>query len=73
MMLISVVAKEEDDVARVTEAVTRTVICALKSAQSDDNTDDWLNPTEVINNNCSLMSFMLACLEFSSTLCTFLK
>ncbi|XP_013883958.1 HSPB1-associated protein 1 homolog [Austrofundulus limnaeus] len=38
---------EEDDVARVTEAVTRTVVCALKSAPSDDNTDNWLNPTEV--------------------------
>ncbi|XP_037542711.1 HSPB1-associated protein 1 homolog [Nematolebias whitei] len=37
---------EVDDVARVTEAVTKTVVCALKSAQSDDNTDNWLNPTE---------------------------
>ncbi|KAM4731663.1 HSPB1-associated protein 1 homolog isoform 2-T3 [Anableps anableps] len=37
---------EVDDVARVSEAVTKTVVCALKSAQSDDNTDTWLNPTE---------------------------
>lgn len=59
-MLTSVVAQEEDDVARVTEAVTRTVVCALKSAQSDDNTDNWLNPTEVTNNTCSVMSFILA-------------
>ncbi|XP_030614460.1 HSPB1-associated protein 1 homolog [Archocentrus centrarchus] len=37
---------EVDDVARVNEAVTKTVVCAIKSARSDDNTDDWLNPTE---------------------------
>ncbi|KAM9850611.1 HSPB1-associated protein 1 homolog [Aulostomus maculatus] len=37
---------EEDDVARVSEAVTKTVVCALKTAPSDDNADDWLNPTE---------------------------
>ncbi|XP_075968365.1 HSPB1-associated protein 1 homolog isoform X3 [Anarhichas minor] len=34
---------EEDDVERVGEAVTRTVACAFKR---DDDTDDWLNPTE---------------------------
>ncbi|XP_038577006.1 HSPB1-associated protein 1 homolog isoform X1 [Micropterus salmoides] len=37
---------EVDDVARVSEAVTKAVVSALKSAPSDDNTDDWLNPTE---------------------------
>ncbi|KAM3607520.1 uncharacterized protein V6R79_009149 [Siganus canaliculatus] len=37
---------EVDDMARVGEAVTKAVVCALKSAPSDDNTDDWLNPTE---------------------------
>lgn len=46
--------QEVDDVARVNEAVTKTVVCAIKSARSDDNTDDWLNPTEVTN-NCSLL------------------
>ncbi|XP_034550656.1 HSPB1-associated protein 1 homolog [Notolabrus celidotus] len=35
-----------DHIARVSEAVTKTVVCALKSTPSDDNTDDWLNPTE---------------------------
>lgn len=35
-----------DHVSRVSEAVTKTVVCALKSTPSDDNTDDWLNPTE---------------------------
>nr|XP_019960545.1 PREDICTED: HSPB1-associated protein 1 [Paralichthys olivaceus] len=35
---------EADDVARVSEAVTKAVVCAMKS---DDNPDDWLNPTEV--------------------------
>lgn len=34
---------------RVSEAVTKAVVCALKSSPSDDNTDDWLNPTEVAN------------------------
>ncbi|CAJ1079137.1 HSPB1-associated protein 1 homolog [Xyrichtys novacula] len=38
--------QDVDHIARVNEAVTKTVVCALKSAPSDDNTDDWLNPTE---------------------------
>ncbi|CAL9689757.1 unnamed protein product [Knipowitschia caucasica] len=37
----------EDDEARVSEAVTRAVVCALKSAPSDDNQDEWINPTEI--------------------------
>ncbi|XP_077435458.1 HSPB1-associated protein 1 homolog isoform X2 [Vanacampus margaritifer] len=39
---------EDDHVARVGEAVTRTVVCAMKRAQGDDDDDDerWLNPTE---------------------------
>lgn len=37
---------EVDDMARVSEAVTKAVVYAVKSAPSDDNTDDWLNPTE---------------------------
>ncbi|XP_069011081.1 HSPB1-associated protein 1 homolog isoform X1 [Embiotoca jacksoni] len=37
---------EVDDVARVSEAVTKTVVSAIKSARSDDNADNWLNPTE---------------------------
>lgn len=37
---------EMDDVARVSEAVAKTVVFAIKSARSDDNTDKWLNPTE---------------------------
>lgn len=40
-------AQEDDHVVRVSEAVTKAVVCALKSAPSDDNTDTWLNPTEV--------------------------
>lgn len=45
---LSFLAQEVDDVARVSEAVTKAVVCAIKSAQSDDNDDDWLNPTEVL-------------------------
>ncbi|KAK6485289.1 HSPB1-associated protein 1-like protein isoform X1 [Huso huso] len=36
-----------DDEARVGEALTKTLVCALKSAPSPDNSDNWLNPTEV--------------------------
>ncbi|TRY84856.1 hypothetical protein DNTS_002292 [Danionella cerebrum] len=35
-----------DDEARIGEALTRTIVCALKSSPSQDNTDHWLNPTE---------------------------
>ncbi|XP_048834876.1 HSPB1-associated protein 1 homolog isoform X3 [Brienomyrus brachyistius] len=38
---------EADDTARVGEALTRTVVCALKTLPSPDNVDEWLNPTEV--------------------------
>lgn len=36
-----------DDEARVGEALTKTIVCALKSTPSLDNNDHWLNPTEV--------------------------
>ncbi|XP_070771064.1 HSPB1-associated protein 1 homolog [Enoplosus armatus] len=51
-----------DDVARVSEAVTKAVVCALKSAPSDDNTDDWLNPTEegVASHNENMQNVNLA-------------
>lgn len=39
--------KDIDDEARVQEALTKTIVCALKSAPSLDNDDHWLNPTEV--------------------------
>lgn len=47
---LSASTQEADDIARVGEAVTKTVVCAIKSARSDDNTDNWLNPTEVTSN-----------------------
>ncbi|XP_061580284.1 HSPB1-associated protein 1 homolog [Cololabis saira] len=37
---------EVDGMARVAEAVTKTVVWAIKRAESDDGTDSWLNPTE---------------------------
>ncbi|XP_051567109.1 HSPB1-associated protein 1 homolog [Myxocyprinus asiaticus] len=46
---ISVISKIEmdmDDEARVGEALTKTIVCALKSAPSLDNDDHWLSPTE---------------------------
>ncbi|XP_037645882.1 HSPB1-associated protein 1 homolog isoform X1 [Sebastes umbrosus] len=50
---------EEDDVARVGEAVTKAVVCALKR---DDDTDDWLNPTEdgVASHNDNMLCVNLA-------------
>ncbi len=42
-----VVPQDMDDEARVGEALTKTIVCALKRAPSLDNNDHWLNPTEV--------------------------
>ncbi|XP_032977439.1 HSPB1-associated protein 1 isoform X3 [Rhinolophus ferrumequinum] len=39
--------QEEDHQARVEEAITRMLVCALKSAEDPHNTRAWLNPTEV--------------------------
>lgn len=39
--------QEVDDEARVGEALTKTIISALKTTPSLDNRDSWLNPTEV--------------------------
>ncbi|XP_074220827.1 HSPB1-associated protein 1 isoform X2 [Camelus bactrianus] len=38
---------EEDHQARVEEAITRILVCALKTAENPHNTRAWLNPTEV--------------------------
>ncbi|XP_008706378.1 HSPB1-associated protein 1 [Ursus maritimus] len=38
---------EEDHQARVEEAITRMIVCALKTAEDPHNTGAWLNPTEV--------------------------
>ncbi|XP_073501816.1 HSPB1-associated protein 1 isoform X2 [Phyllobates terribilis] len=35
-----------DHAARVEEAITRTVVCAFKSAEGAESSGDWLNPTE---------------------------
>ncbi|XP_066542951.1 HSPB1-associated protein 1 homolog [Hoplias malabaricus] len=37
---------EVDDEARLEEALTKTIICALKTTPSLNNKDNWLNPTE---------------------------
>ncbi|XP_074857161.1 HSPB1-associated protein 1 isoform X2 [Carettochelys insculpta] len=36
-----------DHKARVEEAITRTLVCAVKSAENPSHVDVWLNPTEV--------------------------
>ncbi|XP_010216848.1 PREDICTED: HSPB1-associated protein 1 [Tinamus guttatus] len=38
---------DADHEARVEEAITRTLVCAIKSAENPSNADLWLNPTEV--------------------------
>ncbi|CAK6441719.1 unnamed protein product [Pipistrellus nathusii] len=38
---------EEDHRARVEEAITRMLVCALKTAEDPHGTRAWLNPTEV--------------------------
>ncbi|XP_053259768.1 HSPB1-associated protein 1 isoform X3 [Podarcis raffonei] len=38
---------DADHEARVEEAITRTLICAIKSAENTSASDSWLNPTEV--------------------------
>ncbi|XP_073161203.1 HSPB1-associated protein 1 isoform X2 [Lepidochelys kempii] len=38
---------DADHKARVEEAVTRTLVCAIKSAENPSRVDAWLNPTEV--------------------------
>ncbi|XP_022596826.1 HSPB1-associated protein 1 [Seriola dumerili] len=63
-----------DDVARVSEAVTKAVVCAIKSAPSDDNADDWLNPTEegVASHNENMQYVNLAvraCAQRQKALC----
>lgn len=49
---------DEDHQARVEEAITRTVVCALKTAEDPHNTRAWLNPTEVDCLWFSLCSFL---------------
>ncbi|KAM9087920.1 HSPB1-associated protein 1 isoform 2-T2 [Megaptera novaeangliae] len=39
--------QEEDHQARVEEAITRMLVCALKTAENPHDTRAWLNPTEV--------------------------
>ncbi|XP_067995095.1 HSPB1-associated protein 1 isoform X1 [Melanerpes formicivorus] len=38
---------DADHEARVEEAITRTLVCAMKSAEDPSDGDVWLNPTEV--------------------------
>ncbi|XP_034641109.1 HSPB1-associated protein 1 isoform X3 [Trachemys scripta elegans] len=39
--------QDADHKARVEEAITRTLVCAIKSAENPSPVDAWLNPTEV--------------------------
>ncbi|XP_071336895.1 HSPB1-associated protein 1 homolog isoform X2 [Trachinotus anak] len=66
--------QDVDDVARVSEAVTKAVVCAIKRAPSDDNSDNWLNPTEegVASHNENMQYVNLAvgaCAQRQKDLC----
>ncbi|XP_017565014.1 HSPB1-associated protein 1 homolog isoform X3 [Pygocentrus nattereri] len=50
---------EVDDEARVEEALTKTIVCALKTTPSLDNKDNWLNPTEFPSDLTSFQSCVL--------------
>lgn len=39
--------QDADHEARVEEAITRMLVCAIKSAENPSDGDLWLNPTEV--------------------------
>ncbi|XP_052014481.1 HSPB1-associated protein 1 [Apodemus sylvaticus] len=56
---------EEDHLARVEEAVTRMLVCTLKTAEDPHHPKTWLNPTEVEEtshevNSCYLNSAVCA-------------
>ncbi|XP_053519114.1 HSPB1-associated protein 1 isoform X2 [Artibeus jamaicensis] len=58
--------QEEDHQARVEEAITRTLVCALKTAEEPHGTRAWLNPTEVEDT-----SHEVNCLYLNRAVCAF--
>nr|XP_045003524.1 HSPB1-associated protein 1 [Jaculus jaculus] len=58
---------EEDHLARVEEAITRMLVCALKTAENPHNTRAWLNPTEVEE-----ISHEVNCHYLNGAVCAFL-
>ncbi|KAM5281103.1 HSPB1-associated protein 1 [Ctenodactylus gundi] len=54
------IEQDEDHLARVEEAITRTLVCALKNAEDPHNPRAWLNPTEMEDTshevNCSYIN-----------------
>lgn len=55
-----------DDVTRVSEAVAKVVVFALKGASSGDNADDWLNPTEVSLEHQSHVRSVTSCVFYAT-------
>lgn len=74
----SVLSRQDaDHEVRVEEAITRMLVCAIKSAENPSDGDLWLNPTEVSSllshyssNNKELLTF---CLAPPESLCCFEK
>ncbi|XP_074070763.1 HSPB1-associated protein 1 isoform X2 [Macrotis lagotis] len=68
--------QEEDHQARVEEAITRMLVCAMKAAEDPTNTKAWLNPTEVEGTsheiNCQYLNGAIsAYLEYNKIAKTF--
>ncbi|XP_059132985.1 HSPB1-associated protein 1 isoform X1 [Peromyscus eremicus] len=57
---------EEDHLARVEEAVTRMLVCALKTAEDPHHPRAWLNPTEVEE-----ISHEVNCCYLNDAVCAF--
>lgn len=57
--------QDTDHEARVEEAITRTLICAVKSADHLSTSDSWLNPTEV----AFLYFVVVTCHDLYNLLC----
>ncbi|XP_040858904.1 HSPB1-associated protein 1 isoform X2 [Ochotona curzoniae] len=59
---------EDDHLARVEEAITRMLVCALKTAENPHNPRAWLNPTEAEE-----ISHEVNCHYLNGAVCAFLE
>ncbi|XP_058517960.1 HSPB1-associated protein 1 isoform X2 [Ochotona princeps] len=60
--------QEDDHLARVEEAITRMLVCALKTAENPHNPRAWLNPTEAEE-----ISHEVNCHYLNGAVCAFLE
>lgn len=62
-VFLSFFLQDSDHEARIEEAITRTMICAIKASENPSDTDSWLNPTEVFLFILSSKVFVHFCLN----------